>query len=122
MKVTSVKVRRVATTGREYDAITVVIGDLHMRCDVTCARDIRLAKRLAEEHDAPYECEPAVWERFPGGKELSKTDYPLRVTCTGLEGNPRAYEVSRNGVHVAWFEFKDDAEAFTSKHRDNGAN
>lgn len=71
MQVTSVRVHRAHTTSRSYDAITVVIGDLHLRCDVTCARDIRMAKRLAEENGVSYFCEPAVWERFPGGPDLA---------------------------------------------------
>ena len=52
MRAHQVKVQRVATTAREYDAITVVIGDLHLRCDAVDARTIRLAKRLADEHGA----------------------------------------------------------------------
>jgi hypothetical protein len=71
MQVTSVKVHRRATTTREYDAITVVIGDLHLSCDVRGSRDIRMAKRLADEAGCPYSCEPAVWERMPGGKSLA---------------------------------------------------
>lgn len=71
MHITSVKVHLRATTSREYFAITVVIGDLHLSCDVTCSRDIKLAKRLAEENGAPYSCDPEVWECMPGGKSLA---------------------------------------------------
>lgn len=71
MQITLVKVNRRSTTVREYDAITVVIGDLHLSCDVSGSRDIRLAKRLADEAGCPYSCDPAVWERLPGGKDLA---------------------------------------------------
>ena len=71
MQITSVKVHRRATTSREYDAITVVIGDLHLHCDVSGSRDIRMAKRIADEAGCPYSCDPAVYERFPGGKSLA---------------------------------------------------
>ena len=63
MQVTRVLVHSVATTSREYDAISVVIGDLHLRCDVRGARDIKLAKRLADDHGAIYDCDPGVLSR-----------------------------------------------------------
>lgn len=46
-----------------YDRIKVVIGDLHLRCDVTCDRDIRLAKRLADDHGSVFDYSEAVAER-----------------------------------------------------------
>lgn len=58
-----VKVHRVCAGGREYDAISVVIGDLHLSCDVRCGRDIRLAKRLAADHGAAYWCDPEIEDR-----------------------------------------------------------
>ena len=59
----SVKVQRVATTSREYDAITVCIGDLHLRCDAIDDRSIRLAKRLADDHQAWFMVDDATADR-----------------------------------------------------------
>lgn len=47
-----IAVRAVGT--REYNSITVVIGDLHLRCDITCDRDIRQAYRLAINHGCRF--------------------------------------------------------------------
>ena len=66
-----VKVCMRSTTTRTYPAITVVIGDLHLSCDVRGSRDIRLAKRLADESGAPYSCEREVWEMMHGGRKLA---------------------------------------------------
>lgn len=63
MKAHHVKVQRVATAAREYDAITVVIGDLHLRCDAVDARSIRLARRLADEHGATFMFDEATASR-----------------------------------------------------------
>lgn len=54
MRAHQVKVHRVATASREYDAITVCIGDLHLRCDAVDDRSIRLARRLADAHGAYF--------------------------------------------------------------------
>lgn len=54
IKAHQVKVHRVATATREYDAITVAIGDLHLRCDAVDDRTIRMARRLAEDHKAYF--------------------------------------------------------------------
>jgi hypothetical protein len=71
MSISSIKVHRRATTSREYDAITVVIDGMHFSKDATNARDVLNAKKLAQEHGATYWCDPAVWERMCGGKDLS---------------------------------------------------
>ena len=63
MRAYQVKVQRVATVAREYDAITVVIGDLHLRCDAVDARTIRQAKRLADEHGAAFMYDDATADR-----------------------------------------------------------
>ncbi len=52
--VRAVRVGRLTTTLRSYDAITVVLGDLHLHCDATDDRKLRLAKRLADSHGAPF--------------------------------------------------------------------
>ena len=57
MNAQQVKVHRVATSSREYDAITVVIGDLHLRCDAVDDRIIRLARKLADAHGAVFMCD-----------------------------------------------------------------
>ena len=63
MKAHQVKVHRVATSAREYDAVTVVIGDLHLRCDAVDDRTIRLARRLAEDHGAAFMYDAATADR-----------------------------------------------------------
>lgn len=63
MRAHQVKVQRVATAAREYDAITVVIGDLHLRCDAHDDRSIRLARRLADDHGAAFMYDNATAER-----------------------------------------------------------
>ena len=54
MRAVQVKIQRRATTAREYDAITVVIGDLRLSCDLTSDREIRMAKKLADDHQAAF--------------------------------------------------------------------
>jgi hypothetical protein len=61
--VKAVSVRREQSTRGHYDCIKVVIGDLHLRCDVTCDRDIKLAKRLADDHGAAFTYSPEVASR-----------------------------------------------------------
>lgn len=55
-----VRVHRKQTGGREYDAITVVLGDLHLSCDAVNARQIRLAKHLADSHAAAFMVDPLL--------------------------------------------------------------
>lgn len=59
----AVSIRREQASRGFYDCIKVVIGDLHLRCDVTCDRDIRAAKRLADDHGAVFEYAPEVAQR-----------------------------------------------------------
>ena len=59
----AVSVRREQASRGFYDCIKVVIGDLHLRCDVTSDRDIRLAKRLADDHGAAFEFDDHTRER-----------------------------------------------------------
>ena len=63
MNAHKVTVQRVATSAREYDAVTVVIGDLHLRCDAVDDRTIRLARRLADEHGATFMYDEATADR-----------------------------------------------------------
>jgi hypothetical protein len=52
IRATFVKISRRQVGQREFDCITVNIGDLHLRCDLVCDRDIRLARELANQHGA----------------------------------------------------------------------
>ena len=54
MKAVKVKIQRRATTEREWDAICVVICDLHLSCDLVSDRQIKLAKALADDHQATF--------------------------------------------------------------------
>ena len=63
MRALFVKIGRRQTGAREYDAITVCIGDLHLRCDLVCDRDIRLARELANQHGAWFMFDDANAER-----------------------------------------------------------
>ena len=63
MKAIQVTIKRVQTTAREYDAITVVIGGLHLRCDAVDDRTIRLARILADAHGASFTCDEATVAR-----------------------------------------------------------
>lgn len=53
-RVQEVRIYREHTPQGGYDRIKVVIGDLHLRCDVTNGRDARMARRLAESHGAQF--------------------------------------------------------------------
>ena len=72
MRAHQVKVQRVATAAREYDAITVVIGDLHLRCDAHDDRSIRLARRLADDHGATFMYDDATADRVRAALGISK--------------------------------------------------
>ncbi len=72
MKAHQVKVQRVATTAREYDAITVVIGDLHLRCDAVDDRAIRLARNLADAHGATFMYDDATAPRVRAALGIAK--------------------------------------------------
>ena len=63
MYAAQVRVHRAATSAREYDAITVCIGDLHLSCDAVNDRAIRLAKRLADAHEAAFVYDDATAAR-----------------------------------------------------------
>ena len=77
MKAVSVRVARRATTAREYDAITVVIGDLRLSCDLTSDREIRMAKKLADEHQADFIFDDANAERVKTALGSSDLDSAL---------------------------------------------
>jgi hypothetical protein len=58
-----VSVKRVQVGSRTFDQIKVVIGDLHLKTDLMSDRDIRLAHRLAEDHQATFLYDEANAER-----------------------------------------------------------
>jgi len=53
-QIKSVLIHTASTTTREYDAIRFVIADLHLSCDLVSDRQIRIAKKLAEQHGATF--------------------------------------------------------------------
>ena len=59
-QVKAVRVQRTQTGTREYNAITVVLADLHLSCDVVNARQLRLAKHLAASHGAAFMVDPLL--------------------------------------------------------------
>jgi hypothetical protein len=59
-QVKAVRVQRTQTGTREYNAITVVLADLHLSCDVVNARQLRLAKHLADSHGAAFMVDPLL--------------------------------------------------------------
>jgi hypothetical protein len=50
-----VRIHGVQTSVHTYDAITVVIADLHLHADLVSDQQIGLAKSLAESHGASFE-------------------------------------------------------------------
>ena len=74
MKAVSVRIARRATTAREYDAITIVIGDLRLSCDLTSDREIRMAKKLADDHQAAFIFDDANAERVKTALGFSGLD------------------------------------------------
>ena len=60
---TTIRIERAETSGRQYDRITVVIGDLHLHADLTDNRQIRLAQRLADSHGVALQVGPGLGAR-----------------------------------------------------------
>lgn len=63
MRVTSVRIRRRQVGDREFDSITVAICDLHLSADLMDNRQIKQARKLADEHGAWFEYDEANAER-----------------------------------------------------------
>lgn len=61
--VRSVRITKVSTTSRSYDAIVVVLADMHLSKDLTSDRDIRLASSLARSHGVDMDVSPELRER-----------------------------------------------------------
>jgi hypothetical protein len=61
--VRQVRIHRRATSAREYDAVSVTLGDLHLYCDLVNDRQIRLAERLARSHSADFQVAPELRAR-----------------------------------------------------------
>lgn len=51
-------------TGEKYNAIHVVIGGMHLRCDASGDRNVRLAYTLAHDNNAPFYVHPECDERI----------------------------------------------------------
>ena len=62
-RVICVKVEKMETTTRKFNQIRVVLGDLHLTCDLVADRQIRLAKRIADSHQASFMYDDANAER-----------------------------------------------------------
>ena len=62
-EIQKVRIHQMATTAREYDAITLVIGGLHMNCDLVNDRQIRQAKTLADSAGLSLEVCPELQAR-----------------------------------------------------------
>lgn len=75
----AISVRREQSARGHFDCIKVVIGDLHLRCDVTCARDIRMAKRLADDHGCAFSYDEATGERVRSALQGALPSRPLRL-------------------------------------------
>lgn len=58
-----VRVHTKEVGSRRYDAITVVVADLHLSCDWVNTRQLRLAKRLADSHGADFQVAPELQGR-----------------------------------------------------------
>lgn len=101
MNALQVKIHRVATSAREYDAVTVVIGDLHLRCDVTSDRVIRLAKKLADSHQAYFMYDAANAERV---QSVLNDPSPSGVPTSLFDKYTRALEQIASLPHApdAW--------------------
>ena len=95
MRANQVKIQRVATAAREYDAITVVIGGLHLRCDAVDGRTIRLAKKLADDHEAWFFYDDATAEKVRNALGI-ETDIPLRNLCEEAACDKAIAEAQKN--------------------------
>lgn len=63
MRVTNVRIRRRQVGNREFDSITISLCDLHLSCDLMDDRQIKNARKLADEHGAWFEYDEANAER-----------------------------------------------------------
>ena len=111
MRAHQVRIQRRATASREYDAITVVIGDLHLRCDAVDDRSIRLARRLADAHGATFMYDDATAERVRSALQDHGMDHDRKTTTQMYEDAlqqiaelphaPDAYIVARACLNAA---------------------
>lgn len=103
--VKAVSVRREQSARGHYDCIKVVIGDLHLRCDVTCDRDIRLAKRLADDHGAPFNYDVGTQDRVMAALGDSGEPKPVHIEdlcnrCYGSGVDPLHGSIRMAQVHA----------------------
>lgn len=75
-RVTKVRIHRRSTQSREYDAITVCVGDLQLSCDLRNDRQIRLAYRLAQSHASAFCVAPELDDRVQAALILAKEKQP----------------------------------------------
>lgn len=77
-RVHRVDVRRVQVGERIVDQIKVYICDMHLRCDLVSDRDIALAKRLADSHQAFFTYDAANAERVRAALGITDPADPVR--------------------------------------------
>ncbi|WP_440984942.1 hypothetical protein ACQHIH_16150 [Xanthomonas sontii] len=62
-RVKSVQVRRMQTTTKTWDCIRIFVADCWYSADLVCDRDIRTARRLADNHGAYFGWDDANADR-----------------------------------------------------------
>lgn len=94
--VTSVRLSHLVTTSRAYDAIRVVIADLHLSVEVVGDAQLRLAKKLCDSHGVGLDVsEPRLAQRLekalngPGKKDVRAGENPAqRIAVSARESDP----------------------------------
>jgi hypothetical protein len=85
---TLVRVHTKEVGARRFNAITVVLADLHLSCDWTNPRQLRLAKRLADSHGAVFQVDPALQERVDGELHRPSAARGAKSTRAEAKGQP----------------------------------
>ncbi len=107
-----VRLHRKATTTREYDAITVCIGDLKLSCDVVDDRQIRIAALLADSHQCPFQVAPELTERAETALKAKVSEFSEHLKNVGQSSPLLVYECGDILAEVA----KWDRAAMNEKH------
>jgi hypothetical protein len=85
---TLVRVHTKEVGTRRFNAITVVLADLHLTCDWTNRRQLRLAKRLAESHGALFQVDPVLRERVDAELQRPSAASGAKSTRAEAKGQP----------------------------------
>lgn len=62
-RITGIRICTAATTAREYRSIRIFIGGAWYSQDWVSDRDVRLAKKLADNHGVPFQVSPELSEQ-----------------------------------------------------------